>query len=152
MKTGPESSHDPPNERNNHIYISDRHIHIRQHDNINVSYLSGSCEFSEWHGCSVLCCNALQRGQSLLLVSCQHVVSSAFWKPLHPHTTSMSHYKAAACYVEHATTNKIILTKHRTAKMKSGMVERPRSHRQPRVGITKIARRTSNTVPTAQNI
>lgn len=38
------------------------------------------------------------------------------------------------------------------AKMKSGMVERPSSQRQPRVGITRIAKRTSNTVPSAQNI
>lgn len=38
------------------------------------------------------------------------------------------------------------------AKMKRGMVERPSSQRQPRVGITRIAKRTSNTVPRAQNI
>lgn len=36
--------------------------------------------------------------------------------------------------------------------MKRGMVERPSSQRQPRVGITRIAKRTSNTVPSAQNI
>lgn len=45
-----------------------------------------------------------------------------------------------------------ILTKHRKAKMKRGMVERPSSQRQPRLGITRIANRTSNTVPRAQNI
>lgn len=45
-----------------------------------------------------------------------------------------------------------ILTKHRMAKMKRGMVESPSSQRQPRVGITRIAKRTSNTVPSAQNI
>lgn len=43
-----------------------------------------------------------------------------------------------------------IPTKHRTAKSKSGRAERMRSHRQPRVGITNTARRTSNTVPMAQ--
>lgn len=45
-----------------------------------------------------------------------------------------------------------ILTKEKKAKMKRGMVERPSSQRQPRVGITRIAKRTSNTVPSAQNI
>lgn len=43
-----------------------------------------------------------------------------------------------------------IPTKHRTAKSRSGRAERMRSHRQPRVGITNTARRTSNTVPMAQ--
>lgn len=46
----------------------------------------------------------------------------------------------------------VILTKERIAKMKSGMVERPSSQRQPRVGITRMASSTSNTVPSAQNI
>lgn len=36
--------------------------------------------------------------------------------------------------------------------MKRGMVESASSQRQPKVGITKMASRTSNTVPTAQNI
>lgn len=45
-----------------------------------------------------------------------------------------------------------ILTKHKMAKMKRGMVDRPSSQRQPRVGITRMAKRTSNTVPRAQNI
>lgn len=36
--------------------------------------------------------------------------------------------------------------------MKRGMVERPSSQRQPRVGITRMASRTSNTVPSAQKI
>lgn len=64
----------------------------------------------------------------------------------------MPGYKAAISYIEHVETDKIILTKHRMAKMKSGMVERPSSQRQPRVGITRMAKRTSNTVPSAQNI
>lgn len=45
-----------------------------------------------------------------------------------------------------------ILTKQKKAKMKSGIVERASSQRQPKVGITKIASITSNTVPKAQNI
>lgn len=67
------------------------------------------------------------------------------------HTTP-THYKAVRRYVEDDTTDRVKLTKHRMAKMKSGMVERPSSHRQPRVGMTRMAKRTSKTVPTAQNI
>lgn len=45
-----------------------------------------------------------------------------------------------------------ILTKQKKANMKSGIVERASNQRQPKVGITKIASITSNTVPKAQNI
>lgn len=54
--------------------------------------------------------------------------------------------------LKHPINTHNILTKHRMAKINRGMVERPSSQRQPRVGITRIAKRTSNTVPSAQNI
>lgn len=42
------------------------------------------------------------------------------------------------------------LTKQKHTKMPIGIVDRPSSHLQPRVGIIHRAKRTSNTAPMAQ--
>ena len=44
-----------------------------------------------------------------------------------------------------------ILTKQKITKIAVGMVDKPSSHLQPRCGITKNPRRTSNKEPIAQN-
>lgn len=59
------------------------------------------------------------------------------------------HYCQAALFI--ASSSYCIPTKHRTLKIMRGKVERRSSQRQPSVGITMIARSTSNTVPSAQN-
>jgi hypothetical protein len=46
--------------------------------------------------------------------------------------------------------NRYVLTGQAQAKAKSGIVERPRSHFHPRVGITKSASSTSKQAPRAQ--
>lgn len=82
-------------------------------------------------------------------------IFAGFWhypfsvgKAKHPGQITRCSRHSNICIFKHIF--KRIPTKHRTAKSKSGRAERMRSHRQPRVGITSTARRTSNTVPIAQ--
>lgn len=161
MKISLESSHDPPNEKNRlNINLNIQHNTFRFMNNV-----QGVCVLQKQ---ALTCLAAISFPSGIgapFSVAMRFKVARAFsWFPVSTSYRALSgshcrkKRKNKTCqlikpsFVMFKYCFNTILTKHRKAKMKRGMVERPSSHRQPKVGITKIAKRTSNTVPSAQNI
>lgn len=119
-------------------------------------YLPRDYELAQWHRDVVLSSDAFKSVQSFFLVSRQHVVAGTLRQPLqithtHRHTQTLNKVPAVALIACVFGSTAAEHTKQRMAKMKSGIVDRASSQRQPNVGMTRIARSTSNTVPRAQN-